>query len=326
MDLLRFLQLDAFDASDPLAVAVVVVLACLLSCDNAVVLALLVRDLPRPQQARALTYGLIGAYVFRVVALILAVWIMSKWYLKILGGVYLLYLAVRHLARGEHHRGPRAPHSILGLSAFWSTVLVVELADVVFSIDSIAASIALTQKLWVLILGSAIGMAVMRFAAHGFVLLLERFPRLETAAFIAVGVVGLQLLLEFPVDVVGLTRPEPAVAYATAEEWSRAVDQERGRSLAIPGVLTLNLAAPPPPAEQTLREAQERLLRAEDPALDEAEVRRRAEARAAREHRLAHARWNLHDRPLLDLDGWISSLLIIAIFAVGFAVPQRRAP
>jgi hypothetical protein len=91
-------------------------------------------------------------------------------------------------------------------------------------------------------------------------------------------------------------------------------------------VITVNLAAPPPPSEETMRAAQERLVRADEPALDAGEVRRRAVTAAAREHRLAHAWWNLHLRPFIDLDGWISSLLIIAIFAVGFIVPQRRTP
>src|SRR4051812_36989455 len=101
MDVLHYLQLDSFAPGDPLAIAAVVMLSCLLSCDNAVVLALLVRDLPREQQGRALSYGLVGAYVFRVFALIFAVWIMSRWYLKLVGGGYLLYLAIAHFARGE---------------------------------------------------------------------------------------------------------------------------------------------------------------------------------------------------------------------------------
>ena len=247
MDWLSLLHVDGFEAGDPLAIAAVVMLACLLSCDN------------------ALSYGLVGAYVFRVIALVFAVWIMSRWYLKLLGGGYLLYLAIAHFARGEQAKGPRPVRQLLGLGPFWSTVLVIEVADVVFSIDSIAASIAITQKLWVLIVGSAIGMAIMRVAARGFVWLLERFPRLEGAAFVAIAAIGLQLIAELPVDVLGRVRAAPTPTYATAEEWRRAVEATPSHALEIRGTLVKNLDAPPPPDAAVMRAGQERLLAASQP-------------------------------------------------------------
>ena len=69
---------DTFVSHDLLVVLVLIILEGLLSCDNAVVLALLVKDLPPHVRGRALRYGIIGAYVFRIAALVLATWIMSK--------------------------------------------------------------------------------------------------------------------------------------------------------------------------------------------------------------------------------------------------------
>jgi predicted tellurium resistance membrane protein TerC len=70
-----------------------IVIESLLSVDNAAVLATMVIDLPKQQRARALRYGIIGAYVFSGVCLFLAAWLVKIWWLKPLGGLYLLYLA-----------------------------------------------------------------------------------------------------------------------------------------------------------------------------------------------------------------------------------------
>ena len=153
-----------------------VVLEGLLSADNALVLAVMVRHLPRDQQRKALRYGIIGAFVFRFIAVLLAASILDYWQFEVVGGVYLLQLAVRHLIAGEHHHqpeaeaGPRAEHPDAALTpmtpepprlgdaperaptrrtrsrrGFWRTVVGVELADIAFSIDSILAAVALAD-------------------------------------------------------------------------------------------------------------------------------------------------------------------------------------
>src|SRR6202000_137177 len=70
-----------------------IVIESLLSVDNAAVLATMVLDLPKNQRNKALRYGIIGAYVLRGVCLFLASWLIKIWWLKPIGGLYLLYLA-----------------------------------------------------------------------------------------------------------------------------------------------------------------------------------------------------------------------------------------
>ncbi len=198
-----------------------VVLEALLSCDNAVALAVVVRRLPREQQGRALRYGILGAYTFMFLALVFATWIVKQWYLKFLGGAYLVWMAAHHFRQAGHHAEtaasvPAAGRRIFGLSAFWSTVLVVELTDVAFSVDSIASAVALSDKFWVLMLGGMLCIIAMRFAAQAFIALLRRFPGLETAAFLAVALIGVKLLIEFPLDVVGRQAAFPP-AWPTAD-------------------------------------------------------------------------------------------------------------
>ncbi|MBA3846517.1 MAG: hypothetical protein H0X45_07725 [Planctomycetes bacterium] len=313
--ILHFLQLDSFVPGDLLVVLVLIVLEGLLSCDNAVVLALLVKDLPPAQRGRALRYGIIGAYVFRVAALALATWIMSKWYLKVLGGAYLVYLAYAHFSRHDDDQpSERAVRRYFGLSAFWSTVVAVELTDIVFSVDSIAAAVALSDKLWVLILGGLLGILAMRFAAQGFVRLLEVFPRLETAAFVAVAVIGFKLLLEFPLDVVGRSREFPAgTTYATSAEYEQRIITHLPPTLYVPHVMALNLASAPPP---------ERAIMAAVTASTGSAAAAREEV-IDQEFRRAQSLWSLHHRPFIEIEGWASSLIVLLIFIGGF---MRRAP
>ena len=91
------------------------------------------------------------------------------------------------------------------------TVFKVELADIAFALDSMLAAVALAVTLpelgdfhvgginggqfVVMLLGGIIGLIIMRFAARQFVVLLEKYPSLETAAFLIVGWVGVKLLV-----------------------------------------------------------------------------------------------------------------------------------
>jgi YkoY family integral membrane protein len=323
--LLHALQLDTFVPGDLLVVGVVIVLHCLLSLDNAVVLALMVRELPKEQQGSALRWGLIGAYVFRILALVLAVWIMSKWYLKLIGGAYLVYLAVSYFSKRSHGEAEvKAPRwKIPGLSAFWSTVVAVELADIVFSVDSIAATIALSGKLWILITGSFLGILAIRYAALGFVTLLSHFPRLEGAAFAAVGLVGALLMLETPVDVVRQPTPAADASYATAKDYERTVGATAERLLELHHVIIINARAPEAPRLDILSREQRRLIEDRHPELPN-DRREQLVAQAAQEEfRLANAQWNLHYRPFLEIESWLVSLVVLGIFGVGFT---RRAP
>lgn len=324
--LLQFLNLDSFQAADLLVVAVLIILEGLLSCDNAVVLALLVKDLPPKLQGRALRYGILGAYAFRIIALFLAVWIMTVWWIKVLGGVYLCWLAIEYFHKHGGGQGKvREVKRLLGLGVFWSTVVWVELTDIVFSVDSIAAAVALSKKLWVLILGGCLGILAMRFAAQGFVLLLQRFPRLEGCAFAAVAVIGLKLLLEFPVDVAGSVRALPAgTSYTTAAEYVRAVDTHVPSAFVIPHVLAVNLVAPPAPERDRFTPGAEAAATSEAPQLTGAVraewVRRRGDDQFAE----ANARWALHHRPFIEIEGWASSLVVMMIFLTGFRRPRGR--
>lgn len=78
-------------------VALLILLEGVLSIDNALVLGLLAKRLPKHQQKRALTYGLVGAFVFRFLAIGVAAFLLKWRVVKLLGGGYLAYIAIKHL-------------------------------------------------------------------------------------------------------------------------------------------------------------------------------------------------------------------------------------
>lgn len=191
--------------SSLLVIGNLIIIESLLSVDNAAVLATMVMDLPEKKRAIALRYGIIGAYAFRGICLFFAAVLVQIWWLKPLGGLYLLYLF------WDWMKGRSTPQksddyfqkednwlykwTSGSLGTFWSTVLLIEMMDLAFSIDNIFAAVAFTDNIVLIWTGVFIGILAMRFVAQGFVRLMEKYPFLETSAFVVIGLLGLKLTL-----------------------------------------------------------------------------------------------------------------------------------
>jgi YkoY family integral membrane protein len=186
--------------SDLLTVGLLVVLEGLLSADNALVLAILVLGLPRKQQRKALRYGILGAFFFRILATLLAVHLIAFGWVKLLGALYLLYLSYAHFfGHGDQaeRRTIKPARPWLGLSAFWATVVKVELTDIVFAVDSILVAVAMSNKLWVIITGGILGIITMRLVIGQLLVIVRRYPALVDGAFVIIAWVGIKLLIEY---------------------------------------------------------------------------------------------------------------------------------
>lgn len=203
---------------------VLVFMEGLLSADNALVLAVMVRPLAGNLRSKALFYGLIGAVFLRFGALFIISFLANIWQAQAIGALYLLYIAFKNLraynAKEEaHHDELPSPKDVLKESVpvsadrkhFWQVVAKVELADIAFAVDSILAAVAIAMSLpptglghiggmdsgrfLVVLLGGLAGVVLMRFAATIFVKLLDKRPKLEKAAFLLVGWVGIKLVV-----------------------------------------------------------------------------------------------------------------------------------
>ena len=217
---------QTFDLHDLAIIGLLIVLEGVLSIDNALVLGLLAKRLPKRLQGKALTYGLVGAFVFRIIAIGLAAYLLHWRIVKLAGGLYLVYVAVKHFFFEDRDDAEQSPVAVTAAgevaapacdedagrkcAPFWPTVAVIEFTDIAFAIDSILAAIALVgppppgsnqdgfhPKLWVVVTGGMLGVVLMRFAAVLFIRLLERFPRFETSAYLLVILIGAKLVADW---------------------------------------------------------------------------------------------------------------------------------
>src|SRR5262245_29079908 len=175
-------------------------------------MAIMVLGLPRKDHQKALRYGLLGDFASRAAATMLAAYLIRVGWVKVLGGLYLLYLTYSHFwgrDEGEDRRQPPRAKPLLGLTPFWGTVVRVELINLAFSIDSILVAVAMSPKLWVVICGGILGIVAMRLVAGQLIVLVQRYPPLVDGAFIIIAWVGMKLCLEYlhEAHVIGLEIP-----------------------------------------------------------------------------------------------------------------------
>ena len=193
--------LHAADAWQEVALLlpVLIGLEIVLSADNAIALAAIARKQPDPAaQQRALNLGLVFALLFRVVLILAAQWVLNFRPLMGAGAVYLLWLCLSHFflqsandddAASEESPGP-AEAAAKSLAA---TAFTIALTDLAFSLDSVAAAVAVSDRIALVITGGVVGVVALRLSSGLFIRLLQRYRRLEAAGYLAVGLVGIQL-------------------------------------------------------------------------------------------------------------------------------------
>ena len=190
--------------TDPVSwglIGTLIILEGLLSADNALVLAVMVRPLPEKQRKKALFYGLLGAYFFRFLAIGVGVFLIKLWWVKVLGAAYLAWLAIQYFI--EKSKGGSVEEEVGEIKAkgilirmfgtFWGTIVAVEIMDIAFSVDSVLAAFGVSEQIWVLLLGGMIGVLMMRGIAGVFLKLIERVPELETTAYILIAIIATKM-------------------------------------------------------------------------------------------------------------------------------------
>jgi YkoY family integral membrane protein len=185
--------------ADFVTIGMLVVLEGLLSADNALVMAIMVLGLPKQQHQQALHYGLIGGFAFRLVATLLAIYLIQVTWIKLLGGLYLAYLTAGHFRGGGEgdRRQPPQARKLLGLPPFWATVVRVEVINLAFSIDSILVAVAMSRKIIVVLAGGMLGIVAMRVVVGRLLALIRRYPALVDGAFVIIGWVAFKLVVEY---------------------------------------------------------------------------------------------------------------------------------
>lgn len=206
-----------------LLLPVLVGLEVVLSADNAIALAAIAKGLKsQNQQKQALNLGLVFALFFRISLILVSRWVLGFKPLMAAGAAYLLWLCADHFINNSSQVELPEPELLdskslenksinesLNNSAnvisadnlfgfdrkLAGTAISIALTDLAFSLDSVAAAVAVSDKLWLVITGGIIGVVALRLSSNLFIELLNNYPRLEAAGYIAVGLVGIQLLV-----------------------------------------------------------------------------------------------------------------------------------
>ncbi|MBX4188379.1 MAG: DUF475 domain-containing protein [Candidatus Doudnabacteria bacterium] len=189
----------------------VIILDGILSIDNAAVLGAIASKLPQKaltpralrwfgkyQQEAALKVGLLGAYLGRGAMIALAGFIIQIPIFQLIGAGYLMYLSLKYfwdMYRESEEGGSSRFEKNVG--TFWKTVLVIELADLAFSLDNVLAVVALSSHILIVILGVFISIIIMRFAAGIFIKLIQIEPLLQHAAFVLILAIAIEMILKF---------------------------------------------------------------------------------------------------------------------------------
>jgi YjbE family integral membrane protein len=167
----------ALDAQFWIALAQIIWINILLSGDNAVVIALACRSLPKHLQTWGIVLGTLPAIVLRIVFSVFIVYLMQIAYLKLVGGALLFWIAVKMLQGGDEEPGDAAT-----ASSIWSAVRTIVIADAVMSLDNvIAIAAAARDDIVLLTIGLLISMPLVIFGSAILLKLLTRFPLLVTA-------------------------------------------------------------------------------------------------------------------------------------------------
>lgn len=178
---------------------------CLLSVDNAVVLAAQTRVLPNlREQEESLFYGIWGSYIFRFLVIGIGTYLINFWEIKVIGAAYLVYMSYRFFhvkffgKKPVHQRRQGSLANLSGRKRFWAVVVQIEFTDIVFSIDSVLAALAVSDSPVIVLIGGVIGILCMRGIAEFIMKLMDKVPELEPMAYVLIFIIAIKLFLTIP--------------------------------------------------------------------------------------------------------------------------------
>ena len=171
----------------------IIVINILLSGDNAVVIALACRNLPPHQRRWGVFWGAIGAIVLRIILTFFAVSLLKLSYLKIIGGLLLVWIGIKLIAEEDGEGG----HDVQASDRMLAAIRTVVIADLVMSIDNVLGVAAAAKgSLLLLIFGLVVSVPLVVGGAQLIMRLIERFPVLIVAGGGLLGFVAGELIVE----------------------------------------------------------------------------------------------------------------------------------
>ena len=193
--------LDGIDRWVELAplLPVIVSLELVLSADNAVALASITKNLNNIDlQRKALNIGIFIALLLRILVILTAQFFLNFWPVKLIGGIYLISLSIsKFISLNSNDSNIETNSNIVKSNiSLFKVILLLSVTDLAFSIDSITAAVAISDQFLLVITGAIIGVIALRFTSGLFIKWLEIYINLEKAGYIAVGLIGIKLIIQ----------------------------------------------------------------------------------------------------------------------------------
>ncbi len=193
--------LDGIDRWVELAplLPVIVSLELVLSADNAVALASITKNLNNIDlQRKALNIGIFIALLLRILVILTAQFFLNFWPVKLIGGIYLISLSISKFLSLNNNGSDKNlnENSEKSNISLFKVILLLSVTDLAFSIDSITAAVAISDQFLLVITGAIIGVIALRFTSGLFIKWLEIYINLEKAGYIAVGLIGIKLIIQ----------------------------------------------------------------------------------------------------------------------------------
>jgi len=162
--------MEFFSAGFFMALLSIVIIDLVLAGDNAIVIGLAARNLPKDQQKKVIIWGTVGAIVIRAIATLLVVWLLEIPGLLLVGGLLLIWIAYKLLTEEKQH-------DVQATSSFWAAVRTIVIADAVMGIDNVLAVAGAAHGSFLLVvLGLLISVPVVVWGSTLVLKWIEKYP------------------------------------------------------------------------------------------------------------------------------------------------------
>ena len=194
------------------ALAAIIVIDLVLAGDNAIVIALAARNLPREHQRRAVLWGTAGAVIVRASLTAAALWLLKVPGLMLAGGVLLVWIAYRLLTGADDGDGREA--RLAPVAGFWAAIRTIVVADAVMGLDNVVAVAGAAQgSVLLVVLGLVISVPIVVWGSTLILGLIERFPGILYAGGAVLAWTGAKMIAAEPL-MSGLLAHRPYAAAA----------------------------------------------------------------------------------------------------------------
>ncbi len=186
----------------------IVIIDLILAGDNAVVIAMAVRSLPRDQRKKGIIYGSAAAVVLRVVLTFFVARLLTLGYVKFAGGVLITWIAVKLFVEGAPEEADRK-----GAVTLWQAIKIIVIADVTMALDNmLAVGGASHGNLFLLVFGLSLSIPFIVYTSNLLSMLMDKYPAIIYTGAAILGKVGGEMIITDPL-VHSLIKPEKPVIY-----------------------------------------------------------------------------------------------------------------